>query len=678
MDSAHDQAHNPSKQKRFVQWLVDNNAHFPKLEFRDDDEGCGSVYASADIVEDEVFLIIPFHPLVITDTLARKNLEPLLVNLPSNTALDNRTALTLFLIQQVELGSASFFHPYLDMIPSRIHTALEFDNQDMEFLHGTNAFLTVQELKETLKARYSATMALVSQQMDPAIYTWERFLWAETVISSRTFPAHLFGDDVEGELVLIPLGDTLNHKSRHKVTWIKTPQGLEMSSAAVGKGEQMYNNYGPKSNEELLVGYGFCTVDNEDDTVTLKTNFSRDPDQERKAMILKHMGITQQTIHYLRHGYIPDQLLVTMRVMAMNPAEVDICYELADQEDLSFKKSLSEPDPTGDNNSADGGNGCSKFNGETVAELLTFLNVRNEFAMLDLLDMLMGAKLQGILEWDTRLTSPQNQAQEFAHIYREEQKQILRSCSSIARGMMSKLLQELSSGQLDMGRAIFMRGQDSSSRRPLSVESYTSEMFQECATKETRTMTGLKQDVVSQVLLTAKGVMIENKGQVFGEAFVSAFPNHGWGDEKDDGNENLLDLDEEGEMAMQMEQDAILTCFLVLESHQPRQRTQFISAAKTANYSSQLDEDMKEDVEDLRQSLQETLESVDAKTFDFDERFTSEAFIWATGLLEALSVSLHIEGERITGLVAPKDCKGTDDTNRRGKRKLEVEEGDTQ
>jgi len=86
---------------------------------------------------------------------------------------------------------------------------------------------------------------------------------------------------------------------------------------------------------------------------------------------------------------------------------------------------------------------------------------------------------------------------------------------------------------------------------------------------------------------------------------------------------------------------------------------------------------MKEDVEDLRQSLQETLESMDAKTFDFETRFTPEAFVWATGLLEALSVSLHIEGERVTGLVAPKDSENTGGNIRRGKRKLE-EEGDTQ
>lgn len=154
-------------------------------------------------------------------------------------------------------------------------------------------------------------------------------------------------------------------------------------------------------------------------------------------MILKHVGITQKTIHYLRHGYIPDPLLATMRVMAMNPAEVDICYELADQEELNFK------DPTISDTNLDGDSSRSDSNRETVAGLLTFLSVRNELAMLDLLDMLMGTKLQGILEWDTKLTLPQNQAQEFAHIYREGKSMALWPAKSHCRGWPKGLTQSM-------------------------------------------------------------------------------------------------------------------------------------------------------------------------------------------------------------------------------------------
>lgn len=101
---------------------------------------------------------------------------------------------------------------------------------------------------------------------------------------------------------------------------------------------------------------------------------------------------------------------------------------------------------------------------------------------------------------------------------------------------------------------------------------------------ETRTMTGLKREAIARFLLTAKGVMFEQRDQVFGEAFMAAFPDHGWG-ESNDNEEQDPELGEEEEMAMQMEQDAILTCFLVLESHSPCQYRGFIETAKTVDYS---------------------------------------------------------------------------------------------
>ncbi|KAK3823692.1 MAG: hypothetical protein JOS17DRAFT_310179 [Linnemannia elongata] len=264
MDSS--PAPSSSKQTQFVDWLTANGASFPKLEFREDADGCGSVYASADIAEDEVFLIIPFERIVITNALARNHLP---LSSASAQLLDSRTAISLFLIQQ-KAGTAtanqssdnleekrgsdssssatgSFYKPYLDMVPERIHTALEFDDQDMEHLRGTNAYMVVKELKENLRTKYDKTMEAVGDELTVEQgYTWERFLWAETVVSSRTFPASLFGHQVENEIVLIPLADSMNHKSRHKATWIKTTEGLQMSCAATKKGDQIFNNYGPK------------------------------------------------------------------------------------------------------------------------------------------------------------------------------------------------------------------------------------------------------------------------------------------------------------------------------------------------------------------------------------------------------------------------------------------------
>ncbi|KAF9381276.1 hypothetical protein CPC16_009920 [Podila verticillata] len=603
-------------QTRFHDWLIKNKACMGKLEFHDDADGCGGVYCTEDIAEDEVFFLIPYEPLVLTDALARQHL-------PKSTAnLDCRTALILYLIQQRALGDASFFQPYLDMIPEKIYTALEFDDDDLEHLRGTNAFLTVKDRKKELREKYEKTMLMTSDaELEEELYTWEMFLWAETVVSSRAYPAHLFGECTEGEVVLIPLADMLNHESRHKVSWLKTPQGLQMSGAAVKKGEQVLNNYGPK--------------DNADDMVTLKTNFTRDPDQDRKIGILKRAGITDQTIHYLTRNVIPPQLLVTMRVMAMNPIESAQYYSWMEDEE----QEIIHGEERGDMSS--------------LKEELQFVNLRNELAMLDLMDMLLGSKLKIILDFEDKLSTPTNDAQKFAQIYREGQKHILGSCSDVIRGMLSALLKETTIAAFAVEDTTFVggtRGMGLEQRLRLAPSSYQIGHFKDIADTETRAISELKMDTAAHVLLTAERIMIEQKESSFGEAFLIAFPGHGWGEERDP----EVQMDEEEEMTVQMEHDAIVTCYLIHELDNQGPLEAFVAAAQKFDYSSQLDEEMVQDVLDLRMSLRATLETVDPEEFDFENKYTPEAFLWATGLLEALSLAFHVDGKVVPGVVAPR------------------------
>jgi hypothetical protein len=58
--------------------------------------------------------------------------------------------------------------------------------------------------------------------------------------------------------------DILNHSVEAKVEWDFHPfQDFSLHILTdVGKGEELYNNYAPKQNDELLMGYGFCVEDN--------------------------------------------------------------------------------------------------------------------------------------------------------------------------------------------------------------------------------------------------------------------------------------------------------------------------------------------------------------------------------------------------------------------------------
>ena len=70
--------------------------------------------------------------------------------------------------------------------------------------------------------------------------------------------------------VLFPVLDILNHHHDAHVDWSFDPGRFTVSiSDAVTQGSEVYNNYGPKSNDELLLGYGFCIPGNPNDKVLL-------------------------------------------------------------------------------------------------------------------------------------------------------------------------------------------------------------------------------------------------------------------------------------------------------------------------------------------------------------------------------------------------------------------------
>jgi hypothetical protein len=127
----------------------------------------------------------------------------------------------------------------------------------------------------------------------------ERFLTAATYLSSRAFPSTLLSrsptliQQPESYPVLIPGVDALNHARAQPVSWVVTcpPTQTQTSSSSSASslgatsshgsislvahsaskaGAEIFNNYGPKPNSELLLGYGFTLLANPDDTIVLK------------------------------------------------------------------------------------------------------------------------------------------------------------------------------------------------------------------------------------------------------------------------------------------------------------------------------------------------------------------------------------------------------------------------
>ncbi|KAH8124545.1 hypothetical protein ACSS6W_007816 [Trichoderma asperelloides] len=196
----------------------------------------------------------------------------------------------LFLIKELLRGEESFWYPYIQALPQPEDVddwALPpfWPEEEAELLEGTNVEIGLDKIRDDLKREFrDAKALLLASQKDAEddfseLLTKELYNWAYCIFSSRSFRASLVMSEAQQQSlpedvsvddfsVLLPLFDIGNHDMTVDVKWeLAAADGANgrNSGAAcqlkVGRehrpGQQIFNNYSPKTNAELLLGYGF-------------------------------------------------------------------------------------------------------------------------------------------------------------------------------------------------------------------------------------------------------------------------------------------------------------------------------------------------------------------------------------------------------------------------------------
>ena len=195
---------------------------------------------------------------------------------------------TFFLMEQYVLGKESWWVPYIKTLPS-IDDAnqLHFDSpEDLQWIKGTNLEVGYRELMSKWKGYYNQGLSALRasgwsvEKCDS--YSWELYRWAANMFGSRGFSSVVLSDTIPAEdarvgikrtpslrhlfserfSVLLPLLDILNHRPKTKIDWQPRTSyvGLQIQETYT-EGQEIYNNYGPKDNEGLLLSYGFVSED---------------------------------------------------------------------------------------------------------------------------------------------------------------------------------------------------------------------------------------------------------------------------------------------------------------------------------------------------------------------------------------------------------------------------------
>ncbi|BGP38834.1 hypothetical protein JCM10449v2_002772 [Rhodotorula kratochvilovae] len=308
-----------------------------------------SIYTSEPLEAGVEVVNCPFS-LAVTPTLVRQCIPTsLFPSAPSSSRQSrqpNHELMTLYLCLHIvpssvteRIADLDLQHRiYVDHLPpsESMRTTLYFTPVERDLLRGSNLFGATEERKHGWRDEWEEVRSWVADAGVREALSWEKWLWACTILSSRAFPSSLIDGDKENSTpVLFPGVDMLNHRPTSKVTWSTDP-GVEKATGVlsaggsltimldedVAAGEQVFNTYGAKSNEELLLGYGFVLSPNPADFLALK--LSLPPSCSPALFELIHTLKLENMRHFVpRSGELPPALLAQMRLLVAQPEEVE-------------------------------------------------------------------------------------------------------------------------------------------------------------------------------------------------------------------------------------------------------------------------------------------------------------------------------------------------------------------
>lgn len=296
----------------------------PKISVRDVPGSGRGIYAESDIGTQEELVRIPVsfllnfttavahitkhNPLVtlvdphyqhihvpstasdkITDWYAQLDLDILL-------GLSSFQLLAIYLVLEKERGAASFWKPFIDMLPAIEELSLApVVWKVLQVPHCDDLWRmlsrSARKHAESVVARFEKDYAVVCDL--PSVPAFERlsFLWAWMCINSRCLYMLMpQAKDTSDNFTMAPYVDFLNHLNEDQCGIKIDPHGFHvLTSSAYKPQEELYFSYGPHSNEFLLCEYGFTLPHNKWNYIDI-TDFILPLLRPEQVSFLKDMG----------------------------------------------------------------------------------------------------------------------------------------------------------------------------------------------------------------------------------------------------------------------------------------------------------------------------------------------------------------------------------------------------
>jgi histone-lysine N-methyltransferase SETD3 len=321
-----------------------------KDEITNESSGRG-LLARRDINEGDELLKIPLE-LCLTKSAARKALGKDAISPGMNEYL----AIACLLIhQKFIMASKSTFKAYMDILPNvdEVNPTFTWNDEDLAFLEGSPVVAATQSLQMKLRREYDALLGgeqgLIRRFPDrfpSEHFTYENWLWAFVNLFSRAIRLRNLR---QGEiLAMVPYADLINHSpfsqayidARESGDWLFKNGEEEVilyADRRYRRFEQVYISYGPKSNAELLLLYGFAVERNPFNSVDVTVSIAPrtasfvkelnddsmpvDPLAEEKVAFLETVGRGRTVDFPCYADRYPIEMLEYLRLMQLTPED---------------------------------------------------------------------------------------------------------------------------------------------------------------------------------------------------------------------------------------------------------------------------------------------------------------------------------------------------------------------
>jgi hypothetical protein len=353
-----------------------------------------SGFASRDIGCDATLLSLP-HSSMLTEAVAASSATGRLVIsslAPAPPELTGRALLYIFMVDARARGNDARFSAYLRALPTHFDDPLWWSaDAVVARLKSTNLAAAVAHRARWLRRIFDAVVAPLTAarpaDFPASIFSFRAWMWAHSCFSSRGFPARLAlppssddtaddgasrvvnvdgaggvadGDDAnplasaDGSPVgcMLPMLDILNHSPAARVEWTRGARYVAfIARESIREGHEVFNNYGPKGNEELLLAFGFVVRENAAESVALALaiDWSRELDVDsacaRALAATTGIGAGGAPTRFViaRDGIAPPPLVASLRLLLANDRErTELALAAADSPS-ALKSALFSP-----------------------------------------------------------------------------------------------------------------------------------------------------------------------------------------------------------------------------------------------------------------------------------------------------------------------------------------------